>query len=164
MADDFDMYQGDDVTIYFCVKDAPVAGNPVDISSITDATWVATPAGTTTPTITKHRSDMTIGVDPDEPGATIQNCIFVPIGHGDTGETSDVGQFRHEIRITLNDLQSVIYPRVRETATFSVVESLTWNATANPPAPRITRVESVLEQDPKRMRRDARRNREDIEL
>lgn len=158
MTDDFNMYQGDDVTIYFCITDK--SGDPEDVSAISAATWVAVPMDTETPTMTKHRDVMTIGVDPELQGATVQNCIFVPITSEDTGNTESVGQFRHEIRITLNDLQSVVYPEIGNTATFSVVPSLTWNAGTTPPAPRITRPDGVEEKDIRLVRREARRKNE----
>ena len=135
MADDFEVYQGDDIIPYFAVVDEN--GDPIDLSVWTAATWVATPASTTTPTIKKHKSDMTLDVDPTNPSAMVDNCIFVPLTSADTGGSSDVGQFRHELRITYNSLQVVVYPPIGTTATFTIVPSLTWDSGAPTPAPRI---------------------------
>ena len=136
MTDDFTIYQGVDVTPYFVVNDD--TGNPVDLSAWSAATWVADPISNTTPTITKHKSDMTLGVDPEVDGATVENCIFVPIAAGDTGTAVDAQQYEHELRITLNSKQIVVYPPVDTTATFLVLTSLTWDPDASPsPAPRV---------------------------
>ena len=139
MTNDFTIYQGVDVTPYFVVNDD--TGAPVDLSAWSAATWVADPIATTVPIILKHQGDMTLGVDPDVDGATVQNCIYVPILAGDTGTAADVQQYRHELRITLSDKQIVVYPSVGTTATFLVIASLTWDPTATPsPAPRAPRV------------------------
>ncbi len=135
MTDDFTMYQGDDEFPYFAITDTE--DNPIDLSSWTAATWVAVPVGSTTPAITKHQSDMTLGVDPTNQSATVENCIFVHILPSDTGTTSGVGQFDHELRITIGGSQVVVYPTVGTRATFSVIASLSWNPGATPPAPRI---------------------------
>ena len=135
MTNDFTFYQGDDIIPYFVITD--VAGDPVDVSGTAAATWVAmTKDGT--PIITKHLTDMSISSDPETP--TVYNCIFVPLKPGDTGAMADVGVFEHELRIELNNMEAVVYPPVGETATFTVVQSLTWNAGAIPPAPRLERV------------------------
>lgn len=137
MADDFTFYQGDDKIPYFVIMDG---NDPVDLSGWSAATWVASPMTSTTPIITKHKSDMTLAVDPDDADATVKNCIFVPIVPEDTQDMVDVGQFRHELRITLGGYEVVLYPAVGTTATFSVVASLTWDPTENPPAPRLVRM------------------------
>jgi hypothetical protein len=64
---------------------------------------------------------------------TTQNCVFVHLSPDDTEVMGDVGTFRHELRITLNSLQYVVYPTVGSTATFSVVQSLTWDAEGKVP-------------------------------
>jgi hypothetical protein len=138
MTDDFEFYQGDDVVPYYVITDA--GGNPVDVSGIEAATWTATaidtPVGSTTPALTKHLTDMTIDYDPA--GASVQNCIFVHIYPVDMGGPTDVGTFRHELRITTRDaLQAVVYPAVGTTATFTVVPNDSWNPGTSPPAPRL---------------------------
>ena len=136
MTDDFTIYQGVDVTPYFVVNDD--TGAPVDLSAWGAATWVADPISSTTPIILKHKADMTLGVDPDIEGATVENCIFVPILAADTGTAADVQQYRHELRITLNSKQIVVYPEVGTTATFLVTASLTWDPAGSPsPKPRV---------------------------
>ena len=132
---DFEIYQGEDAIPYFVINDS--TGAPVDVSGISAATWVADPPSSTTPTIIKHLADMTTGVDPTLVGATVHNCIFIPILAADTGTTDDTGVFTHELRITLGGLQTVVYPAVGVTATFTVVPSLTWNPGTSPPAPRL---------------------------
>ena len=148
---DFEFYQGDDIIPYYVITDGE--NNPVDVSSISGATWVATPANTTTPTLTKHLADMVIDVDPEAIGATVKNCIFVHIYPVDMGGTTGIGTFQHELRIiTYNAIEAVVYPVVGETATFIVMPSLTWNPSAKPPAPRLERVsereEKAKEEDP----------------
>ena len=140
MTDDFEMYQGTNVTPYFVVIDA-VTNDPIDLSSWTAATWIAATisGGTIVPVIIKHKEDMSVGVDPE--GGAVENCVFVPILPDDTNIMADVGQFRHELRITLAEQgQVVVYPLVGSVATFSIIQSLTWNATSNPPAPRLERL------------------------
>ena len=144
MADDFVSYQGDDLTLYFVVIDQN--NTPVNISSTSAATWVATPANTTNPTILKHLQDMTISTDPEGSSAT-ENCIFVPILAEDTGTVT--GQFRHELRLTLSGEQVVVYPEVDVTATFTIVPSLTWNPQVAPPAPRLERKDLEQLEEPK---------------
>ena len=139
---DFEFYQGDNVIPYFPITDEPNGtGNPVDVSGATAATWVAVPAGHTTPIITKHLADMSIGQDPN--GSSVENCIFVPLAPEDTGTMAAVGTLTHELRITLDGMQSVVYPPVGTTATFTVVESWTWDTGVTPPAPRIIEEEPV---------------------
>lgn len=139
MTDDFSFYQGDDETLYYVIMDG---GDPLDISRIDAATWAASPMNSATPVIIKHLEDMLLDVDPEDDAATVINCIFVPIAPEDTGLLEDTGQFRHELRVTLNGMQAVVYPLVGTTATFSVDPSLTWNPGTTPPAPRLARVES----------------------
>ena len=81
---------------------------------------------------------MTLGVDPETTGATVENCIFVHIYPIDMGSVTDIGTFRHELRIiTFDAIEAVVYPSVGKTATFTVVPSLTWNPGTSPPAPRV---------------------------
>jgi hypothetical protein len=72
---------------------------------------------------------------------TTQNCVFVHLSPDDTEVMGDVGTFRHELRITLNSLQYVVYPTVGSTATFDVVQSLTWDAEGK--VPRISRETTI---------------------
>jgi hypothetical protein len=155
MTDDFEFYQGDDVVPYYVITEGGVEdGAPVDLSTIAGATWVATPANTTTPTLTKHLENMTLGVDPEIVGAVIENCIFVHIYPIDMGATADIGTFRHELRITTWDaLQAVVYPPVGKTATFSILPSLTWNPGVSPPAPRLEEPEEELEEPVSKLKR-----------
>jgi hypothetical protein len=145
MADDFTVYQGTDVTPYVSVtSDGTTTGTPIDLSNWSAATWVAFSLPLTeaqTPSITKHKADMTVGIDPlfDPPSET-QNSIFFPLTNQDLGADGIFGQYRHELRITLNSKQYVVYPLVGIAATFMVDESLSWNATTDPPAPRLVRL------------------------
>jgi hypothetical protein len=80
----------------------------------------------------------------------------------------DVGTFHHELRITLNDMQYVVYPMVGHAATFSVVQSLTWNAETQ--LPRISRedaralgarlAEEAATKSDRQIRDDVRRNKQ----
>ena len=126
------------------------------MTSVTAATWVATPVGDTLPFITKHWTDMYTGPDPEVVPSAQDNCIYIPIAPLDTGGSAEgVGQFEHELRITLNGQQSVVYPAPGMIATFSVTPSLTWELTPSP-QPRLERIEVI---DPKALRRDARRGK-----
>jgi hypothetical protein len=133
MTDDFTIYQGVDVTPYFVVNDN--TGNPVDLAAWSAATWVADPMDSTNPVIIKHQAAMTLGTDPEDT-SDVENCIFVPILAADTGVAADVQQYRHELRITLDSKQIVVYPPTGTTATFLVLTSLTWDSeAANPRVP-----------------------------
>ena len=157
MTDDWEMYQGEDRYPYYVVKDASASPVPVDLTAWTAATWTATPISGGSPAILKHKVDtlpavpigspvLTIGVDPITP--TVSNCVFVHIADDDTGTLAGIGQFYHELRITLNGEQVVVYPPVGTKATFTVVESDTWNPSVIPPAPRLSRVDSTPNSDP----------------
>ena len=89
MTDDFEIYQGEDAIPYFVIKDS--TGTPVDVSAWSAATWVADPLTGTTPTILKHKANMTLTVDPTVNGATVYNCINVPILAADTGTATGTG-------------------------------------------------------------------------
>ena len=132
---DFEFYQGDDVIPYYVITDTE--GNPVDVTGMVAATWVATPMSSSTPILTKHLEGMIIDYDPTVPGASIKNCIFIHLSPNDLGNAGEIGTFKHELRITLNEMQSVVYPPVGTTATFAIVPSLTWDTGVTPPAPRI---------------------------
>ena len=153
MTDDWEMYQGEDRYPYYVVMDGATPPETVDLDAPfapwTAATWTATPVDGGGPAILKHMDDilpavpvgspvLTIGVDPITP--TVKNCVFVHLAPTDTGTL--MGQFYHELRITINDEQVVVYPPVSTKATFTVVESDTWDMSTDPPTPRLHRVDS----------------------
>jgi len=142
MADDFTIYQGVDITPYVAVTSNGLAnGTPIDVSGWTAATWVAFSMPLTSssqlPLITKHKTDMSVGIDPQvTPTPTTENSIFIPLSNQDLGSVGAIGQFRHELRITLGGKNYVVYPLVGVPATFTIDQSLSWTTSTTPPAPR----------------------------
>jgi hypothetical protein len=153
--DDFTVYQGTDVTPYVSVtSDGTATGTPIDVSAWTAATWVAFSLPLTEeqmPSITKHKVDMTVGIDPLlDPPSEIQNSIFFPLTNQDLGSVDLLGQYRHELRITLNSKQYVVYPLVGIAATFMIDQSISWTTSTTPPAPRseLVRLGGTLDKSP----------------
>ena len=150
MADDFTIYQGVDITLYVAVTSNGLAdGTPIDVSGWTAATWVAYNLPLTSssqlPLIPKHKTDMSVGIDPQvTPTPSTENCIFIPLTNQDLGSVSAIGQFRHELRITLGGKNYVVYPLVNVVATFTIDQSISWNVGETPPAPRFVKLGGEL--------------------
>jgi hypothetical protein len=148
--DDFTIYQGVDITPYVAVtSNGQASGTPIDLSGWTAATWVAynlpLTGSSQLPLITKHEADMSVGIDPQvTPTPVIENCIFIPLSNQDLGSVEAIGQFRHELRITLGGKNYVVYPLVGVAATFTIDQSISWNVEGTPPAPRFVKLGGEL--------------------
>lgn len=140
MTDSFTMYEGEDAEPYYPITD--IAGVAIDLDNVEEVVFVAADPDTHAPIFTPlHLSDgdsqITIDYDPTTPTPTIKNTIFVHLLPADTD--GHIGQWRHEVRVLLAGWSTVVYPAVvGELATFSVVESLTWNEATH--VPRLMRV------------------------
>ena len=150
MADDFQLWQGTNITPYYVVMDSNPPYSPVDLTTVIAATWIATPLFTSGYPIIKHLADVSyplyVGTDPEYSGGgtPISNCVFVPLQPSDCGSATSVGQYNHELRITIGARQLIIYPAINTKGTFSIFASSSWNPTATPPAPRLSGEEPWL--------------------
>lgn len=164
LGDDFDFRVGESYT-HCVVVTGRHHNTPVDLSN-GGKTYSSATAGTTEGTarviftvftagttpevlLTKDTgdppilaADISLSVNPLASTVTTPCAICINLTQDDAA-TLIPGSYTYEVRVVLKDVQKVVYPLTDNTASFTINGSETWDATAEPPAPRVAQQERI---------------------